>query len=318
MQFQFVCFILSLIGVAFSAPVITDLWDFPNGTWVENLALRSNGQILVTLVTSPQIYQVDPTRAQPAKLVHTFPGYLGLLGITEVQPDVFYVVAGNFSTVTFESTPGSYSVFEVDLATYASGTQAAVSKIADFPESNTLNGMTTLDSCNVLIADSGLGAVWKLNVDTGATCKVISDPLMDPNPAAGAPPLGINGVQVKNSTLYFTNTDQAIYASIPINTEGTATGPAETLTTNIVSVDDFGFAPTGIQLFAGNSELRRVPPGGGDVDAVSDNPLFAGSTAVKINEKVVAFVTTNGGIEQYRSRVFTNPGKLVSVDNGGQ
>jgi hypothetical protein len=89
-------------------PVIRDVWQFPNNTWPENLAVRASGQLLVTLLSIPELYQVDPTGAQQAQLIYHFPNATGLTGITEVEKDVFVVISGNFSLATFSSTPGSY------------------------------------------------------------------------------------------------------------------------------------------------------------------------------------------------------------------
>ena len=65
------------------SPVRTT-YQFPNETWVENIAVRSSGQLLVTIITSPDLYQVDLFSSAPASLVHSFPHAQSTLGITEV------------------------------------------------------------------------------------------------------------------------------------------------------------------------------------------------------------------------------------------
>ena len=65
--------------------------QFPAGTWIENLAIRSNGEILATDDTHPRIYQVDLTRTHEAVVVHEFTGTPSILGIVESSPDVFHV-----------------------------------------------------------------------------------------------------------------------------------------------------------------------------------------------------------------------------------
>lgn len=90
-----------------SPPITTNVtWQFPNETWIENISVRSNGQILVTLLTTPDLYQVDPFGEAKPKLIQRFPNALGLLGITELEEDVFVVVAGNYSLKTGTNTPG--------------------------------------------------------------------------------------------------------------------------------------------------------------------------------------------------------------------
>lgn len=87
---------------------IRDIAQFPNGTWIENAIFReSNGQLLVTLLTTPDIYQVDPSGKTPPKLLLSIPGYIGVLGIAELSPDVFAVITGNFTLSTFATVPGT-------------------------------------------------------------------------------------------------------------------------------------------------------------------------------------------------------------------
>lgn len=72
------------------------IYEFPNRTWVENLAIRANGQILVTILSSPELYLIDPFKGM-AVLVHTFPYALSLFPVTEVTPDIFVVSSSNYT-----------------------------------------------------------------------------------------------------------------------------------------------------------------------------------------------------------------------------
>ena len=314
------------IRAAQSSPTLTSIHNFTPGTWVENLAVRANGQILATLLTTPEVYQVDPnpSAAHPLTLVHTFPDYLGCVGITELGNDIFYVVTGNFSISTAASTPGSYSVWKLNMAGFtAGGSPAAATKVADFPQSNNLNGMTPLgngDEDTLLIADAGAGAVWSLNVHTGAVKKAITDPLMAPTSGA-TPPIGINGVKVRDQSLYFTNTDQGLVGKVNLNADGEATGPAVTVVENATSADDFQFDSRGDLFMAGDDELRFRGGLNGSSSApvvVTNSSLVVGSTAVAFGrlpgDLGSLYVTTNGGTAQYVSGQLTNPGRIVKVD----
>jgi hypothetical protein len=61
--------------------------------WVENIAVRSNGKILVTLINKPQVWQIDTAR-KSAELVHEFSDAISAMGIAEYGNDVFAVVSG--------------------------------------------------------------------------------------------------------------------------------------------------------------------------------------------------------------------------------
>jgi hypothetical protein len=54
----------------------------------------------------------------------------------------------------------------------------------------------------VLIADSALGAIWGLNINTGGSGIAIQNSDLAPTSSF---PLGINGLHVRGPTLYFTN-----------------------------------------------------------------------------------------------------------------
>lgn len=106
--------LLTLAGISLAVPTaagkvtVRDVWQFSDPTWVENVAVRSNGHLLVTVASRPDLYQIDPTGGAPL-LVHTFPQYISLLGIAEIESDVFAVVTGNVTLATLTSIQGTFS-----------------------------------------------------------------------------------------------------------------------------------------------------------------------------------------------------------------
>jgi len=100
-------------GIAGSNPVTT-LWTFPNETWIENLAVRANGNVLCTSLNRAAIYQADPF-AHVAATLHQFASTDGCLGIAETASDVFVVVTANVSLKTNTAWPGSAKIWRVDV-----------------------------------------------------------------------------------------------------------------------------------------------------------------------------------------------------------
>lgn len=90
---------------------VRNITQFPDGTFVENIAIRSNGQALVTLLSAPELHLVDLDHGGCPHLIHQFPEVTGVLGIAEVEDDVFAVIAGNFSLTTLQGTQGLYSMY---------------------------------------------------------------------------------------------------------------------------------------------------------------------------------------------------------------
>ncbi|KZV90794.1 hypothetical protein EXIGLDRAFT_770462, partial [Exidia glandulosa HHB12029] len=103
-------------AVAPKAPQARTVVQWDVGTWVENIAVRQNGQLIVTMLGVPEIWAVDPIKSTKS-LIASLPGVNGVLGIDELAPDVFAIAAGNFTLATATTTPGSYSIWTLNAKT---------------------------------------------------------------------------------------------------------------------------------------------------------------------------------------------------------
>ncbi|KAG7004524.1 hypothetical protein G7Y79_00025g058100 [Physcia stellaris] len=222
------------------------IYEFPPQTWVENLAVHI--------------------------LIHSFAGYNSLLGIAELHPNIFYLAAGNFS-LTSGGVPGSWAIFELDLS--KSATKPRVTKTADFPHASFLNGIAALHKAagTLLVADSGAGVVYRLNVRSGKASTVIDDPTM--KPLSPGIRLGVNGLKIRARNLYFTNSQQGLLARIPIQEDGVAAGPAVVLSRDVGGADDFVLDPRGDAFVAENvhNRLAFLRPEGGNATNLAGAPL---------------------------------------------
>jgi hypothetical protein len=337
-------FVVKAIAIALSFPahkhdIIHTRYQFPNETWVENLAVRSNGNVLITLLSSPEVWEVDPSEEDSAKLVFHFPGALSALGIAELQPDIFVVAVGNITLPAIESEPGSYSAWKIDMRYQPrhrrkqQRTQSPrVSKIADIPQAHFLNGLCSLPGQpnTFLLADSAQGLIYALDTKTGASRTWLDDPAFKPNSSIPVKS-GINGLHAYGEYLYFTNTFSApALARVPIDeVSGEAAGPVETIIgapswkVNIGDqADDFTFDGEGNVWLAtdpSNSIVKVEMPGGHATVEIggADDCIVAGVTATAFgrtkNDQHILYATTNGGI------AFPPPGdvvggKVVAID----
>lgn len=307
--------------------------QFPLPTWLENLAVRPNGQILVTVTTAAQVYLVDPSKPASAApvLIHDFAPKSAVIGITEVRPDIFYVAVGKVDIFTFTNYPGTYSIWEINM----SGNTPAIRKVTDVPEANFLNGLTTLSikDNTILAADCVLGLIWKINVTTGKYEKVIDNPSMKlpPPPALS---LGVNGIKIHDGKLYFTNTGAGTLNRIPINlSTGKATGSAENLYKGIFP-DDIAIDEAGNVWIARNgenilsvwiSDTRKLV----DVLGKKTELTVAGATACAFGQSgwggggdgdgggKVLYVSTSGALAGPVNGTIVEGGKVVAVDLSG-
>ncbi|KUJ08299.1 uncharacterized protein LY89DRAFT_711717 [Mollisia scopiformis] len=88
-----------------------------NDTWLENIAVRSNGIILTTEIGPPaRLLAFNANEANPEKQVLvTSDTVLGLSGISEGAHDVFYVTGANTTSDNIEDPPTNATyVWEVD------------------------------------------------------------------------------------------------------------------------------------------------------------------------------------------------------------
>ena len=306
---------------------------FGRGAWVENIAIRSNGQQLLTRLDTPELYLLQLETLNPhSVLVYRFPGVQALTGIVEIAPDVFAVSAGNY---TLESGPttGSWAVWRLDLNGWDSTPSEEtlplpaghVSKIADVTEAAYLKGMSLLSERYVLLSDFRAGVVYRLDVNSGAYKVVIEDSLMAavPQPIFGVS--GVNGLHVRDGSLYFTNTGQNNFAKIPINADGTPSGTASVIAHTPASTDYFdGFtfgAHGDVYLGTGSGNtLVRVSQSGGPVVTIAGR-LNSTTLAEPTNcafgrgptDQGVLYVAIAGGIAAPVQGRYTRGGALMIV-----
>ncbi|RFU75917.1 quino amine dehydrogenase beta chain [Trichoderma arundinaceum] len=291
------------------------IYQFSNGTTLENIAVRSNGNLLVTLTDRPEIYEVNPFDPKDTKLIHHFSGYLGLLGITEVTPDVFTINVGNFSFETGPA-PGSWAIWQ--LAYHKD--QPKVSKITDIPEAAFLNGMTTLDSASntILSGDSTAGVIYSVNTQSGKYKVVLDNEAFKVAP--GAPlPIGLNGIQYLDNYVYYVNSFNPIFGRVRVDKSGSAVGSFNTIATG-VPADDFAITKQAAYI-AGNiyNVLTEVKQDG-ESEAIAGNlnsTLVAGATSAAFGrtrlDKHVLYVVTDGAKINPVNGTFTEGGKIVAL-----
>ena len=274
----------------------------PVGAAVENLAVRRNGLILTTSSNSPTVFQVNPFQSVRPSLVAEIPGIIGTFGIAELYTDIFYVAAGNVSNTTFAGVQGSWGLWEIDLTEYSpsNSSSAKITKAADLPGAQLLNGVAVLSKSQgeVLVSDSDLGLVWKVDTRTGTVTTAIQDPLMAKSPNPDVLPFGINGIKIRDGFLYWSNTGLQLIARVPINRDGSAAGSSTTVASGIISVDDFEFDIFGNVFVAANDPTDTLDYVKRGQSSAYQLAQVAGITAVQFgrtsNDSTTLYITHSG------------------------
>ncbi|KAI8253568.1 hypothetical protein K4K58_007091 [Colletotrichum sp. SAR11_239] len=268
---------------------VTSVHTVPGTTTLENLAVRRNGNILVASISSPILHQLSPTNEHPPIPVASIDGVTGLLGISEMEHDSFYVVGSNLT-----STENSNGVWKVNLRNFEisrNGTvtqPAEVSLVRRIPSAKQLNGMTRLaanDTKNLLISDSSAGTVYRLDVETGVFDTVLEEPEMAPLSTGLS--IGVNGIRIRGSDLFFVSLDQGLFAKLPISlADGSAAGPVQVLASNITFGDDFTLSKDGKWAYVatnGPQEVLKIDAVRGGKDVLASSPLLGSASSVALD-----------------------------------
>jgi len=197
---------------------ISPIASFPQHFFLENLAVRADGSILVTVLNHKQLWYVPaPHGSQPVTpvLVHTFDGFA--MGIVETQPDIFYV-----------STAGQATLERFDMRGWVPRTPVKSTRVLTFDQPAGLNGACLLAPRVILLADSLAGLIWRVDLaDDGLTATAsvwLQHHTMAPDPDSGltsplGPQPGINGIRfaARTDVVYYTCTGQKLFMRVAVD-----------------------------------------------------------------------------------------------------
>ena len=303
------------------------LHHWPNGTWVENISVRPNGNLLVSTSTpNGSVYQVhEPWTDNPnVELVYTFDDWVDrLIGIGESTPDTFVVVGSRFYNADYTGMPVANTFCAMELDFSRNPQKPTTRLIARMPEAYLLQSVSKLpwDPATVLISDQYLlkprnpltdltpspGQVWRLDTRTGKYSLVMTNYAEMNSTGLNGPDTGINGIKVRGKYAYWVNGDIRTIFRIKIDNKGVPVHGAkpEKLAYYATALwDDFTFGPGNEDtIWAAGDEgaVFAVSPEGKVVPVVgvgtSDNLTFPGPTATGFgrhkNDKNILYVSGN-------------------------
>jgi hypothetical protein len=200
---------------------VTVVAQFPPNYFLENIVVRHDGSILITVLNQKHLYYLpcpDSGLSKPLLLYNfdTCP-----MGIVELEHDVFYI-----STV---SIPGDSpnTLWRLDMSTFT--TTSFPTPIAVFkfpPDSKILNGACALSSSVILCADSWADLIWRVDIPEDGSAPsarvwLKHSMLAHSQDSAKHDVPGVNGLKFnkKDGHVYFTTTAQAIFGRIRVDRE---------------------------------------------------------------------------------------------------
>jgi hypothetical protein len=197
---------------------LTVVAEFPRHFFLENIAVRADGSILITVQNRKELWFVptpgDPLPVQPL-LLHTFEFNTGF--IVEWKPERFLLgVADVYGT-------RQAKLYEIDLMDWTRGAQIAPHLLLEFPKPWVgLNG-ACLVAPNVLLAAGMAGLIWRIDLadDARASARIwLRHDSMKNRPGEKKPEQpGTNGVQFDSRTgyLYYTTTSQQMMLRVKVD-----------------------------------------------------------------------------------------------------
>jgi hypothetical protein len=204
------------------AVALTPVAYFPEKYFLENLAVRADGSVLITAVLQKELWCVSNPELGtevPPVLVHTFEH--PVTGIVEVDPDVFIV------SMTEGYTSHESHLARIDLTDWTPGDPVTVEINFTFDDRvRALNGSCLLGPGVMLAADCFAGFIWRIDLGPGArsaTARIwLAHDTMayDPDSEVAPPPQpGVNGVRYgpKTGYLYYTSTAQKVFMRVAVD-----------------------------------------------------------------------------------------------------
>jgi len=296
------------------AVTLTPVAYWPEWYFPENLAVRSDGSVLITEVLHKELWCVPgpaPRAEVSPVLVHTFDH--PVTGIVEVEPDVFIVCLTEGYT-THES-----HLARIDFNGWVPGDPVSVEIIFTFDERvRALNGCCLLGPGVMVVADCFAGLIWRIDLGDHARSATARSWLahdtmaMDPDSGVPPPPQpGVNGVRYGSQTgyLWYTSTAQRVFMRVAV--DSTTLDPARDaeFVAAIDNADDFcldenaGFAYVTRHRANTFDRVPLEPRHGNEVRHLAGDPLdevLVGPSSAAWGRGPgdhgrVAYVTTDGG-----------------------
>ena len=194
---------------------------FPTNYFLENLAVRSDNSVLVTVLNHQELWYVPPSNDEQSvepQLLFTFSH--PAMGIVEVEPDVFYISVSDIYT-----WKESY-LQRLDLNGWKPGQAVHPVSVLRLPQPiRGLNGSCVVAPGIMLLADSWAGLVWRVDLHVGdgkpkpsVWLEHDSMSYLAKSYYQGIQLPGINGIQYspKRGYLYYTASAKQLFMRVKV------------------------------------------------------------------------------------------------------
>jgi hypothetical protein len=304
---------------------IRDVYQWPFLTWLQDIAIGTNGDIYMTTVSpdgSIWLANGANTDSPTISHVHKFDSMNAITGIIETKAGIYTFLGGNQTMVGF-GVRDTFRVWELDTR---HGGAPIITERAYIPGAGLLAAVIPVpnDSNAVLVSDSTLGRVYRVDLATGEYETILADATMDP-PGWAPIPFGIGCLQYHKGYLYYVNTFRALLHRIKMTDNGYLVPGAKIelvlelqsiyLDTFFIGSDDTIWMATD----ADNRLLAATPDGSitvvaGAPDQLTVAGVVTGAFGTLSGDESTFYIVTNGGMTVPINGTTIEGGKLAAVN----
>ncbi|MEL7029893.1 MAG: hypothetical protein AAGL49_11975, partial [Pseudomonadota bacterium] len=259
------------------------LASFPPGSFPEGVVAMDDGDILVSMLFSNEIWRFGDEAGLELAFQLPFdaiPGRAGLFCLARDETGTIYanVVGG----------PEIHGVWRVDPS---AGT---AERIITVPPFVAMNGLTVGADGALYTVDTFGGAIWRADPASGAATVWFASPILRGRPFVGVYP-GANGVQAQPDGLFVTVSDTALVLSISASDNGAPQGVK--VISREVAGDDFAVDGEGALIVTThpfNSLVELQTDGEQRLLAGVEDGMIGPVAAARYGD--VVYVVTDGGL----------------------
>lgn len=264
--------------------------EYPIGTFLENLTVTNNGDVVFTSYFDKQLLRLSSD------------GQIEVFAeLTDHPISILEIENGFIVTVQATSFLDVPAFTETNAITILDSSGSVTSRTAA-PQAKFLNGLHRLPSGELLAADSIAATLWQIDPESGILSPWFSDPFLAPDPAVETFLPGANGLKSYGDTLYVSNSSRGAIYRLDL------AAPDELeLFVQTGAVDDFTIDPEGSIFAATHGEqLLKISPDG-EVSVVLSSGC-GGCTSVDFwpNEQSLIVINDGNFYEEVRepARIF--------------
>lgn len=287
-------------GGAFEPTPTRVVTTWPEGSFVENIAIDAAGVIFVSLHPPGEIHRV--TADGERTLFATLP--------TPIAGLAFDASGALFVSGGAPGTPGGV-IWRVR-------PDGGFDRWLDLPEALFLNGITPAPDGGMLVVDSALGQIWHIATGQPAAALWLAHESLTPlQDVPGLP--GVNGIKRFGGRYVVSNTARAQILAVPLDPASRPGLPS--VIAHDLRADDLAFDAAGNVYATTHMQysLVRLTEAGMRATLAGPAEGMVGSTAAAFGrsdaDRTTLYVTTTGGVFMpYQDKV--QPAKLVQVEIG--